>query len=171
MPAGKTTFNSSWLDAKDSNGDELKKKWCKKGSDNFTYTCLYHGPKELSCANMGKDALLQHATMEKHRKKAIASKSQCTLYFKKEIKEKVEQTKESGLACSIHYILREASLWAEIIWSLHTAYTNQSYRSCDGIWDTLVAMFPDSDIAKKMTLSKGKVSYIVSDGLGPVLLK
>ena len=33
-----------------------------------------------------------------------------------------------------------------------------------------MAMFPDSDIAKKMTLSKGKVSYIVSDGLGPVLL-
>ena len=34
-----------------------------------------------------------------------------------------------------------------------------------------MAMFPDSDIAKKMALLKGKVSYIVSDGLGPVLLK
>ena len=117
---------------------------------------------------MGTDALLQHAIMEKHRKKAIASKSQCTLNFKKEIKEKVEQTKESGLAYSIP---REASLQAEIIWSLHTAYTNLSYRSCDGIQDTLVAMIPDSDVAKKMTLQKGKVSYIVSDGLGPVLLK
>ena len=41
------------------------KKWCKKGSDNFKYTCMYCGPKELSCAKMGKDALLQHATMEK----------------------------------------------------------------------------------------------------------
>ena len=117
---------------------------------------------------MGKDVLLQHVTMEKHRKMAIASKFQCTLNFKKEIKEKVEQTKESGLAYSIP---REASLWAVIIWSLHTAYTNQSYRSCDGIWDTLVEIFPNSHIAKKAILSKGKVSYIVSDGLGPVLLK
>ena len=25
MPAGETTFNSSWLDVKDSNGDEMKK--------------------------------------------------------------------------------------------------------------------------------------------------
>ena len=32
-------------------------------------------------------------------------------------------------------------------------------------------IFSDSDIAKKMTLSKRKVSYIVSDGLRPVLLK
>ena len=32
-------------------------------------------------------------------------------------------------------------------------------------------MFPDSDIAMKMTLSKGKVPDKVSDGLGPVLLK
>ena len=58
MPAGKTNFSSSWLDDKDSNGDELK-KWCKKGSDNFTYTCLYCGPKELSYENMGKDSLKQ----------------------------------------------------------------------------------------------------------------
>ena len=78
--------------------------------------------------------------------------------IKKEIKENVEQTKESRLVYSIP---REALLQAEIIWSLHTAYTNQCYRSCDGIWDTLVAMFPDSDIIKKMTLSKGKISYIV----------
>ena len=40
---------------------------------------------------------------------------------KKEIEEKVEQTKESGLAYSIP---KEASLWAEIILSLHTANTN-----------------------------------------------
>ena len=33
-----------------------------------------------------------------------------------------------------------------------------------------MAMFPDSDIAKKMTLLKEKVFYIVSDGLGTVLL-
>ena len=36
MPAGKTTLNSSWLDTKDSNGDELK-KWYKKGSDMPVY--------------------------------------------------------------------------------------------------------------------------------------
>ena len=56
---------------------------------------------------MGKDASIQHATMEKHRKKVTASKSQCTPNFKMEIKEKVEQTKESGLAYSIP---RNASL-------------------------------------------------------------
>ena len=39
---------------------------------------------------------------------------------KRKFEEKVEQTKESGLAYSIP---REASLWAEIIWSLHTSYT------------------------------------------------
>ena len=95
MPAGKTTFNSSLLDAKDSNGDELK-KWCKKVSDNFTYTYLYFSPKELSCANMGKDALLQHATMENIGRRLLPQNLNAHSISKTKLKRKLSKQRSQG---------------------------------------------------------------------------
>ena len=56
---------------------------------------------------------------------------------------------------------------AEIIWSLHVSVENNSFRSCDSIGGTFKAMFPDSVVAKKFSLSRTKVSYMLSDGIGP----
>ena len=53
---------------------------------------------------------------------------------------------------------------------LTVADKNFSYKSCDGLTETWKHMFYDSEIACNMSLSHGKASYIMSDGIGPVLL-
>ena len=47
--------------------------------------------------------------------------------------------------------------------------SNISYRGAEGITKTFEAMFTDSNIPQEMSLSRAKVSYVVSDGLGPAL--
>ena len=56
----------------------------------------------------------------------------------------------------------------EIIWSLYVSVENNSFRPCDSIRGTFKAMFPDSAVANKFSLPRTKVSYMLSDGIGPV---
>lgn len=45
-----------------------------------------------------------------------------------------------------------------------------SYRSCDGIGELFKLMFPGS-YADQFTMSKSRMSYLISDGLGPYFRK
>ena len=56
---------------------------------------------------------------------------------------------------------------AETLWALKTASENISFRVSDGVPELFQKMFPDSTIAKHMTMSRTKVSYMISHGLGP----
>ena len=56
---------------------------------------------------------------------------------------------------------------AETLWALKTASENFSFRVSDGVPELFQKMFPDSTIAKHMTMSRTKVSYMNSHGLGP----
>ena len=55
---------------------------------------------------------------------------------------------------------------AWILWCLNTVYHHVSYNSAGNQGELFRKMFPDSDIARKFgTLSRNKISYIVSHGL------
>jgi hypothetical protein len=56
---------------------------------------------------------------------------------------------------------------AEIIWTLNCAYHDYSFSSNEDFGNTLRAMIPDSKIAENISLSSRKMSYLVSDGIGP----
>ena len=56
---------------------------------------------------------------------------------------------------------------AETLWALKTASEDFSFRVSDGVPELFQKMFPDSTIAKHMTMSRTKVSYMISHGLGP----
>ena len=62
----------------------------------------------------------------------------------------------------------EDTLKAEIRWVLHTVKTHQSFRAQTGISELFKCMFPDSDIASGMKLSRTKTAYLVAFGLGPL---
>ena len=59
-------------------------------------------------------------------------------------------------------------LKAETIWALKFAISDMSYRLCGGISSTFDAMF-HCPIFKNFQLSHSKVSYVISDWLGPYL--
>lgn len=56
---------------------------------------------------------------------------------------------------------------AEILWCLRLVMQHDSFNSCTDLCDTFSIMFPDSEIAKRMTLGSDKVAYIISYGLAP----
>ena len=56
---------------------------------------------------------------------------------------------------------------AETLWALKTASENFSFRVSDGVPELFQKMLPGSTIAKHMTMSRTKVSYMISHGLGP----
>lgn len=65
------------------------------------------------------------------------------------------------------YVHTDEVLKSEGIWATQVASSNSSFRSCDQIQETFAAMFPDSHIPADIKLSRTKVSYLLSDGMGP----
>ena len=55
----------------------------------------------------------------------------------------------------------------EILWALHTFYKHLSYRLYSELGVLFHDMFPDSQIAKKLTIGKTKMAYNVTHGLSP----
>ena len=72
-------------------------------------------------------------------------------------------SKDTELAMTV----QDQIMKAETLWALKTASENFSFRVSDGVPELFQKMFPDSTIAKHMTMSRTKVSYMISHGLGP----
>ena len=126
-----------------------------------------------------KNALLQHAKGDKHMNNSRSRKNQCTIFvasFKKVNDEEPSTSKASNdpSSASQQQITNKIpgvnTVSADVIWMLTVADKNFNYKLCDGLTETWKHMFYDSEIACIMSLSHGKASYIMSDGIGPVLL-
>ena len=61
---------------------------------------------------------------------------------------------------------KDLSTKAELIWAMKVVSSGYSYSSCDGIIETLGAMFPGA-IPDTFTMSSSKVSYLISEATGP----
>ena len=59
---------------------------------------------------------------------------------------------------------------AEIYWALNIVKNHFSYKSCEDIVAVFKNMFPDSAIARKMSLGESKCRYITAFGLGPYFM-
>ena len=57
------------------------------------------------------------------------------------------------------------ALDAEIRWALKIVMMHASYRSCLKLNELFMVMFPDSDIAQNVKMSKTKVSYMIVYGI------
>ena len=60
---------------------------------------------------------------------------------------------------------------SELLWGMKVSHSNYSYRSCDDLPSLFKKMFPGNVVAENFTMSKSKVSYLISDGLGPYFRK
>lgn len=59
---------------------------------------------------------------------------------------------------------------AEVLWVLKVAYSGFSYNSYSDIPGLFKAMFPGK-VSEDFAMSKSKISYVISDGIGPHLRK
>ena len=69
------------------------------------------------------------------------------------------------------FTVGDATLEAEIFWSVKVASCNYSLWSTDHIGDLFRKMFPDSKIAENFKLSHTSASYIIGHGLLPHFTK
>ena len=60
---------------------------------------------------------------------------------------------------------------SQLLWAMKVAHSGYSYSSCDDTPSLFKRMFPDSIISDHFSMGKSKVSYLISDGLGPYYRK
>ena len=60
---------------------------------------------------------------------------------------------------------------AEILWALKVCDSNFSFSSCDDLNELFQAMFPDSVVAKSVNMGSSKISYLISQGIGPFFIR
>ena len=60
---------------------------------------------------------------------------------------------------------------AEAKWLFKISKRDMTLRDCDFTPELFRQMFPDSQVAKQFSMSRQKASYVLQDGLGPLLSK
>ena len=125
--------------------------------------------QEFKIDNAGKSQVLQHAKGKVH--KDLASSALDNTQPKLSItstssKQSVASTSAEFNTLKL-YVHTDEVLKSEEIWATQVASSNSSFRSCDQIQETFAAMFPDSHIPADIKLSRTKVSYLLTDGMGP----
>ncbi|XP_048512809.1 uncharacterized protein LOC125501482 [Athalia rosae] len=64
------------------------------------------------------------------------------------------------------YLVNDSATKAEILWCLHSVMRHSSLRDIESGLSMAKVIFPDSEIVKKVKLSKSKASYLIVYGLG-----
>lgn len=169
MPNGSTKFQASWLDQTDVDGHRIG-DWCTSCKTSkhkaFCTLCI----KDFSIDNSGLTQIQQHAKGEKHRKLSAAKFSQAQRHFVLSTTSSENKGKDQGPpSIPIQDLSQQEKVArAEALWAMKTAASDYSFASSDGIPQLFQKMFP-RDVSNNFTMSRTKVSYMISDGLGPYL--
>lgn len=170
-------FNNKWLEESDASG-ALISSWAKKLDKSNILCCVCE--KKVSLQR-GKQSILQHSRGDKH-KQLYKLKVQQNLQLRvvpgnKSSDVVTANNKSSGvinsqvsgssqkrfsLVCN-----KDEALKAELLWTMRLLMQNQSFRSCEGLKDIFVAMFPSCSILDEFSLSETKCRYLASEALGP----
>lgn len=171
MSFSKSVFNADWAN-KSINPDFAE--WVREVPQNpFSAYCLLC-KKIISLSNMGKQALTSHAKRKKHKLSADSKKSSSILDFaskKNALEDCASSPKTSNLMSEnkslSNFLVQEQSSKAEILWALKLVASHSSFNAFNDIAELFTNMFTDSEIAKKCTLGRTKMSYIICYGLAP----
>lgn len=117
----------------------------------------------ISCAQHGAAAVKRHATMKKHLETAAKHRDKNgVLQPPKTVQATIDFSTGRPRAS-----VQDQVCEAEAIFVMSVVSKSIPYSWADTATDMYKRMFPDSDIAKNFSCGRTKLSYIVSDGLGP----
>ena len=144
--------------------------------DDYTTTCKLCC-KDINTESMGFSALKQHSEKQKHRRLACVdasaegtSKQQSVLsqYFLKSTKPSVtNEIPWSSAGGRGGWTVKELATKAEIITTMQYAAQNIPFSNAKNLSACYQEQFPDSLIAKNVSIGPNKMSYVVRYGLGP----
>jgi hypothetical protein len=152
----KTSYNKLWEKQLDGEGKAFG-LWLTNGKNNFYGHCKLCRV-DFAIDGTGISQVKSHSKSDKHKKNVrdtfgsqtrIGDDTDKTPVF-------VLPAKDLGTKC-------------EIIWLFKMIQSNMPFVAADGMHETFVAMFPDSEIAKQYEMQRSKASYVIRFGLGPHL--
>lgn len=156
-----TSFKESVLEEVDSNGD-IVKSWCQRGLKSFEAKCVICD-LVISCAQHGTSAVKRHASSQMH---LTARKKHCDADGKlnrpKSLQSTISFSRSAGVST-----LNDSVIRAEALFAMSLAVKGIPFSYADVAAKIFPPMFHDSQIAGKFSCGRTKVSYMISDGLGP----
>jgi hypothetical protein len=179
----KTFFNVDWVD---HNINPQWSSWLRSVDQKPHMAQCILCNKTINLSNMGRQAIVSHQDSVKHKKNINASKSSQlikNLFKNKETVLESEKKKNAEVESTLthqtvrtdyksnssiaNFVTRESTLQAEIIWAMKLVTSLSSKYAFKDVSKIFQRMFPDSNIAKTVTLSNSKMAYLISFGLAP----
>ena len=131
---------------------------------------------------MGVSAIISHMNVKNHQRGKNVTSPLQSLYFKPKEPDEIDRencsdcvprtssaTKDVVVKSKKKTMISKPSvrpLDADIRWALKIVMMHTSYRSCLNLNELFMVMFPDSDIAQNLKMSKTKISYMTVYGIG-----
>ncbi|KAH9384582.1 hypothetical protein HPB48_026591 [Haemaphysalis longicornis] len=116
----------------------------------------------ISCAQHGTAAVKRHASQKKHLEAAAKLRDpNGVLLAPKTVQATIDFSRGAPRAT-----LQDQVCEAEAIFAMSVVSKSIPYAWGSTATD-IYKMFPDSDVAKNFNCGRAKLSYVISDGLGP----
>ncbi|XP_047132571.1 uncharacterized protein LOC124811258 isoform X3 [Hydra vulgaris] len=158
-------WNDVWLEKLDKNLVKIQ-LWAEKRNSEYAICKLCKS--DLKFSSVGFQALYQHSSKPKH-------KSVSDLRFSKTASHLYVDSNKNSIGgekvIQLEFSTNEKISAAEAMWLFKVAENDLALRHCDNTPILFQRMFPDSKISHGFTMSRQKASYILQDGLGPLLEK
>lgn len=151
--------------------DNLVSTWGRKHSDSkvFCTVCTI----TINCELKGFQALQQHAITSKHISNYKDKLGEKQLHLSASLpttSTNIEQNvneKKNIKSLFIQTSSRDLATKAELIWTMKSIISNMSAASSDRISQIFKSMFPESFVNSSFSLNRTKLSYLITDSLGP----
>ena len=162
-------WSDTWFDKLDANGIKFG-KWVERKSSTHALCRLCN--RELKFDQQGLQALKQHSGKPKHVEVSRLAFSDAVRRFETT----TPPSSSTSTSCPPKKVflgisLQEKVTAAEAMWLFKIAEEDMTLRDCDNVPALFQRMFSDSEIAKAFTMGRSKASYVLQDGLGPLLAK
>ena len=155
-----STFKEIWLT------DPIFQLWIEKVPGDSSLARCKLSKSNINIPKMRRSALTDHTKGKRHF--AIIKEQQ--KYTNANFFEPPSSTEPVTLATGT-LNFESNSLNAEILWCLNMVNQHLSYNSCSHVSDLFSAMFPDSEVAQKLSVMKTNSKYMIIYGLAPYFKK
>ena len=142
--------------------------WCQKIYYKTVYCIICK--KKIHCFSKGFAAITQHVGTGVHSENASLKLHSNQLQLKGECsKNCYEQDKPQPQLTMVYN--KEAVAKAEILWALKSVQCNMAASVSDDLRELFGAMFPSSSEVENFQLGRTKLSYLITEALGPYFKK
>ena len=154
-------FNPDVLGQKDVNGDTIS-TWCRSGYKGDEAICFICN-NIIKCGQHGVSAVKRHAKLKSHIENCAKVRDHNGI-IKKLKQPEILPSFNNSIQTHVDKVCSAETLFCVAVASQSLPYSFANVAS-----SLFPKMFHDSEIAKSFKCKSSKLSYVISDGLGPYL--